>query len=222
MSAFGIRVAHRVTGPVLLRSLGGTVTGRGHVPGHGGVLLAANHRSFFDHFILGAASPRPMRFLGKASLATGLSGRFNLAMGMIPLQRGSADLAALDAVVDALRAGDVVGVFPEGTRSRTGELYRFRSGLARIAANAGVPTVPVGLLGTAEAWAAGLRSVTPGHRGRVAIHFGALVSPPAATGRARRAFTAEVHTRVAALCGQPLADHFAPLPDADAGGAGGP
>lgn len=204
-------VAHRLVAPALLRAVGARVSGRNHVPAHGGVLLVANHRSLLDHFVLGSASPRPMRFLGKASLATGLSGRFNLAMGMIALERGAADLAALDAVIEALEDGDVVGIFPEGTRSTTGELFRFRSGMSRVAAAAGAPVVPVGLIGTAEVLPPGHR--WPVGRGRVEVHFGPVVDPPTPDPRARRAMTAAVHDRVAALCRQPLADHFAPIPD---------
>lgn len=211
-----MRLAHRVGGPALLAYLDATVTGRGRVPGHGGVLLAANHRSWLDHFLLGAGSPRPMRFLGKASLASGLIGRYNLAMGMIPVDRGHADLSALELVAQCLRAGNVVGVFPEGTRSPTGDLYRFRSGLARIAAAAGAPVVPVGMTGTAEAWPRGQRLPKRPHATTVAVHFGELVPAPAEDARSRRAFTAVVHERVAALCGQQLADGFAPLPAEDA------
>lgn len=211
MPSAGLRIAHRVLGPPMVGFLRAEVRDRERVPGHGGVLLAANHRSFLDHFILHAASPRPMHFLGKAALATGMTGRINVAMGMIPVERGRADLSALDAVVERLRAGEVVGVFPEGTRSPTGHLYRFRSGLGRIAADAQVPVVPVGLQGTAEAWPVGRRLPHRTPRGHLVIRFGFAVAPPSSDARARRSFTATVHDRIAELCGQPLADAFAPV-----------
>lgn len=209
-----MRLSHVVLGPPVLRWFRCAVTGRMNVPRRGGVILAANHRSFLDHFTLGAASPRPMRFLGKQSLAEGLAGRYNLAMGMIPVERGSADLSALDSVIQALRDGAVVGIFPEGTRSPTGELFRFRSGMARVAAEAGVPIVPVGMRGMAEVWPRGQQLPSPRRppAGHLSIAFGAPVRLPDASPRSRRQATAAVFGEVARLCGQPVADGFAPIP----------
>lgn len=209
-----MRLSHHVLGPPVLRWFRCEVTGRLNVPARGGVILAANHRSFLDHFTLGAASPRPMRFLGKQSLAVGAAGRYNLAMGMIPVERGSADLSALDNVIQALRAGAVVGIFPEGTRSPTGELFRFRSGMARVAAEAEVPIVPVGMRGMAEVWPRGQRLPSPRRpaAGRMSIAFGAPVHLPDATPRSRRQATIAVFDEVTRLCGQPVAAGFAPIP----------
>ena len=216
------RVAHATAGPLVVRRLRAVVEGAAHVPGAGGVLLAANHLSFLDHFLLAAASPRPMLFLGKAELARGVAGRLNQAFGMIPVDRGSADLAALDVVVAALRAGEVVGVFPEGTRSPTGELHRFRSGLARLAASAQVPIVPVGLSGTADVWP---RHARPSLRrppvGTLAVRFGPVVPAPQPTPRGRRVCTEAVRAGIAALTGQALVERLAPIeapPAADGGG----
>ena len=210
-----MRISHAVMGPTVLWWLRATVTGTGQVPSSGGALLAANHRSFLDHFAMGAASPRPMRFFGKASLAEGLSGRYNVAMGMIPVERGSADLSALDVAVTLLRAGALIGIFPEGTRSTDGRLYRFRSGMARMAAAADVPIVPVGMTGMAGVWPRGQArpSMQRPRRGVVGVHFGEAVHLPDDSPRSRRQATAAVHEQVASLCGQPLADGFAEIPD---------
>jgi len=208
----GMGLAYRYVRPVVMRMLHAAITGQSSVPAAGGVLLAANHRSFLDHFLLAGACPRPMRFLGKQELSTGVAGRINMVMGMVPVSRGTGDLDALDLVAALLRAGQVVGIFPEGTRSPTGELFRFRSGMARIAASARCPIVPVGMIGTCQVWPRvarpRLRPVPPGV---LHVRFGEVVGPPDPNPRSRRQVTARVHEQVAALCEQPLTRGFAPV-----------
>lgn len=207
-----MRIAHRVVGRGIVRWTRVTVSGREHIP-DGGVLLAANHRSFLDHYLLGAVSPRPMWYLGKRELAVGVVGWVNTTFGMVPVDRGRADLDAIARIVALLRAGEIVGVFPEGTRSPTGELFRFRSGMARIAAQAQVPVVPVGLLHTTDVWPRReLPHLRRPARGLLEVRFSPALPPPADAGPARRAFTAEVRAIVAELCGQPLAERFAEIP----------
>lgn len=178
-------------------------------------MLAANHASNLDNYLLSAVCPRPVAYLGKQELARGVFGAFNVAMGLVPVERGSADTAVIDRIADVLRRGHVVALFPEGTRTPTGELFRFRSGLARIAYAAGVDVIPVGIRGTAAVWPRGGR---PALRrlaaGQLEVHFGTPVPPPrAAQGRIRREWTEQVRVRVAALSGQSLADAFAPTDD---------
>lgn len=209
-----MRLSHALSSTALLRWLRCTVTGRHHIPSDGGVILAANHCSFLDHFALGAASSRPMRFLGKVELSEGPAGPLNMAMGMIPVQRGIADLSALDILISHLQGGAVVGIFPEGTRSPTGELFRFRSGMSRVAAAAKVPIVPVGMTGMARVWPRGQPRPTLRRPplGVVTVHFDTPVVVSEDSARARRAATDQVHAQVAELCGQRLADGFAPIP----------
>jgi 1-acyl-sn-glycerol-3-phosphate acyltransferase len=213
MATTAMRVANRVAAPVVRRLLRPEVTGADALPPHGGAMLAVNHVSNLDNYLLSAVTPRPVWYLGKRELAQGLVGAFNVAMGMVPVDRGGADLSALRRIAGLLRAGELVAVFPEGTRSPDGALFRFRSGVARIAHLAGVPTFPVGLRGTATVWPRGrgpqLRRPA---RGTLAVRFGDPVPPPAAAGgRERRAWTEALRRRVGELSGQPLAGAFAPV-----------
>lgn len=206
------QIAHRLTSAPLLRGLRVEVSGRGNVPGTGGVLLAANHQSFLDMFVLSAASPRAPRFLGKVEFTRGPLRRAVELLGMVPVERGRGDLAVVQTLADLLREGAAVGIFPEGTRSPDGRLYRFRSGLARAAADAGVPTVPVSLRGTAQVWPKGSNPpLRRPPRGVLSVHFSEVIPPPQDTASDRRAFTAKVAAAVAAQCDQPGADAFAPI-----------
>lgn len=217
MATTAMQIAHRVAGPPVLRLLRPTVTGLAGVPDDRGVVLAANHVSNLDNYLLSSVSPRPVWYLGKRELARGPFGAFNTAMGMVPVDRGSGDHAAVDRIVGLLRAGEIVALFPEGTRSPTGQLFRFRSGVARIAHLSDSPVVPVGIVGTAAVWPRGgrpqLRRPGPG---LLEVHFGAAVDPPAEpSGRVRRQWTEALRDRVAALSRQTPAATFAPV-DLDA------
>lgn len=203
MAAPAYRIVRAVVAPAGRRWLRLTVEGAQHVPADGPVLLAANHRSVLDHVLLALAAPRPLRFLGKQELASGVSGWWNRLTGMVPIERGAGDLAALRRVVEHLDAGEAFGIFPEGTRAPTAHVYRFRSGLARLAAWSGAPVVPVGILGSGRVLGVdGLRP--PPHALRV--RFGVPLPAPEPDPRSRRAFTAGVRTRVAELCGDALHD----------------
>ncbi len=216
MATRALRLVHRIAAPPLSRLLRPVVTGIGHLPDRGGVVLAANHISNLDNYLLSAVSPRPVAYLGKQELARGLFGAFNLAMGMVPIERGGADLTAVRRVAELVRSGDVVALFPEGTRSPTGQLFRFHSGAARIAHLAGAPVIPVGIRGTETVWPRGRRPVArrPDH-GVLQVGFGAPLEPPAEPrGSARRQWTETLRAQVSALSGQPLVDAFAPMEQA--------
>lgn len=213
MATTAMRIANRVAAPPVRRLLRPTVSGGHRVPHRGGALLAANHVSNLDNYLLSAVTTRPVWYLGKHELSRGIAGAFNVAMGMVPIDRGTADLLVVRRVADLLRSGELVAVFPEGTRSPDGALFRFRSGVARIAHLADVPTVPVGLRGTAAVWPRGRGPALrrPRH-GALGVHFGEPMPPPAeAHGRARRTWTETLRARVGQLSGQRLAADFAPV-----------
>lgn len=127
-----------------------------NVPKTGGFIVASNHLSFLDSVIIQAILPRQVRFFAKADYWSqpGLKGKimrgFFDSVGSIPVERSdqSASVNALNQLVDFIAAGDGVGIYPEGTRSRDGKLYRGRTGVGWLALTTGVPVIPVGLIGT--------------------------------------------------------------------------
>jgi 1-acyl-sn-glycerol-3-phosphate acyltransferase len=164
-------------GPFLRLLFSPTVEGLENVPEKGGAILAGNHQSFLDNVILPLMIPgRKVVFLGKAEYFEKWYMRwFFKGAAMIPIRRGggSASEAALDTAVTALREGKLIGIFPEGTRSPDGRLYRGKSGVARMALEAGVPVIPVGITGTFEAMPYN-RKVPRPHP--VVVRFGAPLS----------------------------------------------
>ena len=199
------------------------IEGKDNVPMTGGVILASNHLSFIDSFAIPLAAPRQVRFLAKEEYWTGqgLGGRvragFFDAVGMIPVDRNSSRAAqeSLDQALRVLRDGDAFGIYPEGTRSRDGRLYRGRTGVAWLALTAGVPVVPVGLLGTQDIQPIGARFPK---LAKVTVRFGAPIgverfaAMPA--GRGRRQLTDEVMDAIAALTGQERVDAYNEVPGA--------
>ena len=174
------------------------LSGTEHVPRSGGVLLAFNHISYVD-FIYGglAANPsgRLVRFMAKQEIfANAVGGPVMRSMQHIPVDRGAGE-ASLRTAVDYLRAGEAVGIFPEATISRAFELKEFKLGAVRIAAEAGVPLLPVVLWGTQ-------RMMTKDHprdfsRGKtIAISVGEPLHP---TGADPEAETAVLHAVMAGL-----------------------
>lgn len=209
------RVLHAVVPPVLRAVWRPTVTGAENVPRTGGVILASNHLSFADSIVIPSVSPRPVHFLAKSDYftGTGLKGAAQRAwfegMGMLPVDRDDpqAALGSLEVALEVLGKGEAFGIYPEGTRSRDGRLYRGRTGVAHLALTAGVPVVPVGLRGTAELQPVG--SSLP-RLAKVTVEFGQPIQVAGRfdgvpLGKARRVITDEVMESIAALSGQEVA-----------------
>lgn len=198
------------------------VEGREHVPPEGPVILASNHLSFIDSIAIPVAAPRPVHFLAKSSYfeGRGIAGWFTreffTAIGAVPVQRGAgqAALDALDQQRALLEAGRAVALYPEGTRSLDGRLYRGRTGAAFLALQTGAPVVPVGLIGTAEVMPVGARM--PSLRQRVTVRFGAPLDlshhGAPASGRARRGATDQIMAAIHDLTGQELAGVYNEAP----------
>ena len=205
-------VLHRVVPPLAKAIWRPTVTGLDNVPATGGVILASNHLSFADSAVIPIVVPRKVVFLAKSDYFTG-SGLKGAAMrawfeglGMLPVDRDDtrAALDSLDTALGVLREGGAFGIYPEGTRSRDGRLYRGRTGVAHLALTAGVPVVPVGLRGTEKLQPIGsnLPRIVP-----ISVTFGEPIQVEGrfqgvALGRARRELTDEIMTAIQALTGQ--------------------
>jgi 1-acyl-sn-glycerol-3-phosphate acyltransferase len=195
------------------------VEGLDFVPRTGGAIFASNHLSVADELFLGAVVPRHLAFWAKAEYfdGTGPTGWFtrNLlnGLGAIRVERagGRGALAAFDGAIPVLKAGDMVVVYPEGTRSPDGRLYRGRTGVARLAVAAGVPIIPVGMLGTDKVQPIGQPYPMP-FRGKITVRFG---EPIDASGRADdrtslRALTDEVMGEIQKLTSQEYVPRYAP------------
>ncbi len=140
--------------PVLRVTYRIKVEGREHLPKHGPVIIAANHRSFLDSIFLPLLiGKRRMTFVAKAEYFDKARTRwFFRGVGQIPIRRegGSASQRALDSATEVLEHDGVFGIYPEGTRTRSGKTHRGHTGVARLALRTGAPIVPVGLVGTDE------------------------------------------------------------------------
>ncbi|MFT4281752.1 lysophospholipid acyltransferase family protein [Microbacterium sp.] len=198
------------------------IEGAQHMPRKGPVILASNHLSFIDSFVIPMFAPRPVYFLAKSSYFDGkgiagwISRQFFTAIGATPVQRGAgqAALDALDQQRRILESGRAIALYPEGTRSLDGRLYKGRTGVAFLALESGARVVPVGLIGTNEAMPVGAK--WPRFRPRVTIRYGEPLDlshhGPASSGRARRAATDEIMAAIHALSGQELAGSYNEAP----------
>jgi 1-acyl-sn-glycerol-3-phosphate acyltransferase len=187
----------RATAGALLAALFRTrVIGRSNMPATGGVVLAGNHISYADPILLWCCSPRPVHFMAKSELwestlfGTGLD-----YFWAFPVNRGEPDRVALTRAGEYLKAGEPVGIFPEGTRNLDGRAEA-QGGAAFIALRSRVPIVPVGIAGTERIMPAGSRLI---RLPKVAISFGEAIDPEAfGGGRKERveAITALVMRRI--------------------------
>ncbi|MFI9075431.1 lysophospholipid acyltransferase family protein [Streptomyces sioyaensis] len=206
-------------GPLLRLVFRPRIEGLEHIPEEGAAIIAGNHLSFADHFVMPAIVPRRVTFLAKAEYFTGpgLKGRLTAAffrgVGQIPVDRsgGRASRAALSSGLSVLRKGHLLGIYPEGTRSHDGRLYKGRTGVASMAITAGVPVVPCAMIGTFEAQPTGRRLP---RAMRITIRFGAPLDFSRYAGMederfVLRAVTDEIMYEILSLSGQEYVDRYA-------------
>ena len=192
------------------------VDGRDHVPRSGPVILASNHRSFIDSIFLPLCVRRRVTFVAKAEyFEDRKTAWFFRAVGQIPIKRtgGSASEGALAAASEVLQRGGVFGIYPEGTRSPDGRLYKGHTGVARLALQSGAPVICAAMIGTREVQAIG--QTVP----RVFMPVGIRFSPPLCFGQSQetgrdepmalRPITDEIMFRLRELSGQEYVNRYA-------------
>jgi 1-acyl-sn-glycerol-3-phosphate acyltransferase len=210
---------HIVAGPLLKTIFRPWVVGADRVPATGGVILASNHLSFIDSVFLPLVIERDLVFLAKSDYFTGrgLKGwatkLFFTATGMLPIDRsgGKASEASLNTGLRVLARGDALGIYPEGTRSPDGRMYRGRTGVARMVLEAGVPVIPVAMIDTARIMPIGSRLPK---LGRIGIVFGEPLDFSRFEGMEGdrfilRSITDEIMYELLALSGQEYLDVYA-------------
>ena len=199
------------------------IIGKQNVPKSGPVLIASNHLSFIDSVVITLVAPRSVSFLAKSEYFTGtglkglVSRLFFTGIGAIPVERSAGQAAqdALNSGLGVLEHGDAFAIYPEGTRSRDGRLYRGRTGVAWLALTSGAPVVPVALTGTEHIQPPGSRRI---HFARVTVEFGipVAVAGSAASGKDRRNVTDDIMEAIQLMSGQEFADEYNEPPAATA------
>lgn len=212
-------VKNLILGPILIRVFRPWVKGLDNVPASGSAILASNHLSFIDSVFLPLVLKRPVVFLAKSEYFTGrgIKGRFVrwffTASGQLPIDRsgGKASEDALNTGVAVLATGKLLGIYPEGTRSPDGKLYRGRTGIARMALEAGVPVIPVAMIDTEKAMPIGARMPKVQ---RIGVVFGRPLEFSRFEGYENdrfvlRAITDEIMHELVGLSGQEYVDQYA-------------
>lgn len=206
------RMSRVLAGPFLHLLWRPEITGSEHIPASGGAILASNHLSIVDSIFLPLMVDRPVTFAAKSEYFTGtrpidrVTGAYLRATKQLSVDRTEARAGQdmLEAALGLLREGALFGIYPEGTRSPDGRLYRGRTGIGWLAANSGLPVIPVAMSGTD-------RVLPPGHKVPRVAKIKITVGEPLTTetyrdlpsaARQRRAITDEVMRRIQALSGQ--------------------
>lgn len=213
------RVARRVLSPTFNFLWDFHFRGVENVPGDGPAIFCPNHTSVLDSFFLPLALPRRITYVGKAEyLDDWKTRKLFPALGMIPIDRsgGNASERALDAATGLIEAGEYFGIYPEGTRSRTGQLFRGHTGPARLALRTGAPLIPVGIRGSREVMPPDAKY--PHFFRPVSITFGRPISVRRYEDRAGdrlalREITDELMFEIRSLTGQEYIDRYATRSD---------
>jgi 1-acyl-sn-glycerol-3-phosphate acyltransferase len=213
-------VVKAILGPFLAIIFRPWAEGMGNVPREGPAIIASNHLSFSDHFFGPLPLPRKVTFLAKAEYFTGrglkglISRAFFHGVGQIPVDRsgGEASERALATGLRVLAEGKLLGIYPEGTRTPDGRLYRGKTGVARLALESGAPVIPCAMFGTFDLMPSG--KVLPRLRFRPGVKFGKPLDFSRYAGLESdrlvlRAVTDEIMYALMELSGQEYVDEYA-------------
>jgi 1-acyl-sn-glycerol-3-phosphate acyltransferase len=213
------RVSRLVAGPLLRLVARPDVLGAEHIPASGPAILASNHLSVVDSIYLPLMVERPVVFAAKSEYFTGtrwrdkVVGAYLRSTNQLSTDRAGARAAQdmLDSALDLLKAGELFGIYPEGTRSPDGRLYRGRTGIGYLALHSGAPVIPVAMIGTEHILPPGSRIPKPG---KIQIRIGEPLTfdeyrDQAAGARQRRAVTDQVVQAIQKLSGQEFVPVYA-------------
>ncbi len=189
------RFVQHTSGILALVLMRWRATGQGNIPRRGAVLLVCNHLSFLDVFFLGIPLRRPLNYVARSTLFVSLVGAFIRSVGGFPIQREGLGASGMKETLKRLKAGGIVALFPEGTRSPDGELVPMKPGIAVLATRVGVPVIPAGLAGVFETWPRSRRLPVP-HP--VRVHYGRPIWPHEMAGLSTDAVTALIRDRMVA------------------------
>jgi len=149
--------------------------GQGNVPEHGGALLLSNHQSYLDPVLIGAFSPRRLLYMARLTLFTNpVFGGLIRLLGVFPVKRGRPDRGSIRLAIRHLQSGEIVVMFPEGTRTPDGELQRVKGGFKLLVGKASVPVIPVALDGAHRVWSRWRALPRPG---RIRVMYGPVIPP---------------------------------------------
>lgn len=170
------------------------VSGREHWPARGGALVCANHQSYLDPPLVGLTCPRRLTYLGRTTLFQNrLLAPIITFLDTIPIDREGGGLAGLKETLRRLKGGDMVLIFPEGTRTRDGELQPLKPGFCAVARRSKVPLVPVALDGAFDVWPR--RSPLP-RGGRLAVVIGEPITAAEVSRLSDQELVAELGRRI--------------------------
>jgi 1-acyl-sn-glycerol-3-phosphate acyltransferase len=190
------------------------VTGRENLPKRGGIILASNHQSGLDPVVVGGVLSRPIYWLAKVEyVVTPKQAWFFKSVGVIPVNRDAPEHEALEHAAACVRSGKQFGIYPEGTRSPDGRVYKGYTGVARIAEMSGAAVIPIGVMNTREALPKGKIMARPL---KCEVRIGPALHFKMGTGEdpheAYRRFTDEVMDAIASLTGKERVDHYSREP----------